>query len=48
MTTRQALSSAEPGFNFNFFENENETLRNACTELLQTKTTIVMSVILAR
>lgn len=31
--TRQALSSAEPGFSFNFFENENETLRNACTEV---------------
>lgn len=29
----QALSSAEPGFSFNFFENENETLRNACTEV---------------
>ena len=31
--TKQALSSAEPGFSFNFFENENETLRNACTEV---------------
>lgn len=31
--TRQALSSAEPGFSFNFFENERETLRNACTEV---------------
>jgi ribonucleoside-diphosphate reductase alpha chain len=30
---RQALSSAEPGFSFNFFEKENETLRNACTEV---------------
>ena len=29
----QALSSAEPGFSFNFMENENETLRNACTEV---------------
>ena len=30
---RQALRSAEPGFSFNFFEKENETLRNACTEV---------------
>ncbi len=30
---RQALKSAEPGFSFNFMENENETLRNACTEV---------------
>ena len=30
---RQALMSAEPGFSFNFMENENETLRNACTEV---------------
>ena len=30
---RQALRSAEPGFSFNFMENENETLRNACTEV---------------
>jgi len=30
---RQALSTAEPGFSFNFFEKENETLRNACTEV---------------
>lgn len=30
---RQALSTAEPGFSFNFFGNENETLRNACTEV---------------
>lgn len=29
----QALSSAEPGFSFNFFDKENETLRNACTEV---------------
>jgi|TARA_R110000824_G_scaffold7402_1_gene33209 ribonucleoside-diphosphate reductase alpha chain len=29
----QALRSAEPGFSFNFMENENETLRNACTEV---------------
>src|SRR5210317_2234794 len=29
----QALSSAEPGFSFNFMENEDETLRNACTEV---------------
>lgn len=30
---RQALSSGEPGFSFNFFEKELETLRNACTEV---------------
>lgn len=29
----QALSTAEPGFSFNFREKQNETLRNACTEV---------------
>lgn len=29
----QALQTGEPGFSFNFFEQENETLRNACTEV---------------
>jgi ribonucleoside-diphosphate reductase alpha chain len=29
----QALSTAEPGFSFNFGKYENETLRNACTEV---------------
>ena len=29
----QALTSAEPGFSFNFMENEKDTLRNACTEV---------------
>jgi len=29
----QALQTGEPGFSFNFFEKENETLRNACTEV---------------
>jgi len=29
----QALRTAEPGFSFNFFEKETETLRNACTEV---------------
>jgi len=29
----QALRTAEPGFSFNFFEKEDETLRNACTEV---------------
>ena len=29
----QALSTAEPGFSFNFFNHEDETLRNACTEV---------------
>lgn len=31
--TEQALRTAEPGFSFNLFEKENETLRNACTEV---------------
>ena len=30
---RQALSTGEPGFSFNFFDKEEETLRNACTEV---------------
>lgn len=30
---KQALSTAEPGFSFNFWNKENETLRNACTEV---------------
>ncbi len=30
---RQALRTGEPGFSFNFYEKENETLRNACTEV---------------
>lgn len=30
---RQALETGEPGFSFNFFDKENETLRNACTEV---------------
>ena len=29
----QALSTGEPGFSFNFFDKERETLRNACTEV---------------
>lgn len=29
----QALRTGEPGFSFNFFEKEKETLRNACTEV---------------
>lgn len=29
----QALRTAEPGFSFNFYDKENETLRNACTEV---------------
>lgn len=29
----QALTGAEPGFSFNFYKHENETLRNACTEV---------------
>jgi ribonucleoside-diphosphate reductase alpha chain len=30
---RQAMMTGEPGFSFNFGEKENETLRNACTEV---------------
>jgi len=30
---RQALRTAEPGFSFNFGDQSNETLRNACTEV---------------
>jgi len=30
---RQAMQSGEPGFSFNFGDKENETLRNACTEV---------------
>lgn len=30
---RQAVSTGEPGFSFNFFEKDRETLRNACTEI---------------
>lgn len=30
---RQALRTAEPGFSFNFGKQQNETLRNACTEV---------------
>lgn len=29
----QALRTGEPGFSFNFFDREDETLRNACTEV---------------
>jgi ribonucleoside-diphosphate reductase alpha chain len=29
----QALRTGEPGFSFNFGDDENETLRNACTEV---------------
>jgi ribonucleoside-diphosphate reductase alpha chain len=30
---RQALETGEPGFSFNFGSKQNETLRNACTEV---------------
>ena len=30
---RQAMSTGEPGFSFNFGDKANETLRNACTEV---------------
>jgi ribonucleoside-diphosphate reductase alpha chain len=30
---QQACRTGEPGFSFNFFDKENETLRNACTEV---------------
>ncbi len=31
---RQALMTGEPGFSFNYFDQERETLRNACTEVV--------------
>ena len=30
---KQALKTGEPGFSFNFWDKEKETLRNACTEV---------------
>lgn len=30
---KQAMTTGEPGFSFNFFDKEKETLRNACTEV---------------
>lgn len=30
---KQAMKTGEPGFSFNFGDKENETLRNACTEI---------------
>lgn len=30
---KQAMMTGEPGFSFNFFDKEKETLRNACTEV---------------
>lgn len=30
---RQAMQTGEPGFSFNFGDKQNETLRNACTEV---------------
>lgn len=30
---KQAMMTGEPGFSFNFGDKENETLRNACTEI---------------
>lgn len=33
----QALKTSEPGFSFNFFDKENETLRNACTEVVSSE-----------
>ena len=30
---KQAMMTGEPGFSFNFGDKENETLRNACTEV---------------
>ena len=30
----QAMETGEPGFSFNFFDKENETLRNACCEIV--------------
>lgn len=30
---RKAITTGEPGFSFNFYDKENETLRNACCEV---------------
>ena len=30
---KQAMKTGEPGFSFNFGDKQNETLRNACTEV---------------
>lgn len=32
-TVRQMMKTGEPGHSYNFYENENETLRNACGEV---------------
>ena len=31
---RQAMMTGEPGFSFNFGDKQNETLRNACCEVV--------------
>lgn len=33
INVEQAMKTGDPGFSFNFFGHENETLRNACTEV---------------
>lgn len=33
LNVEQAMRTGEPGLSFNFFNKENETLRNACTEV---------------
>lgn len=33
LSVRQMCETGEPGHSYNFFENENETLRNACGEI---------------
>lgn len=39
----QALSTGEPGFSFNFGDKQNETLRNACTEVTSEDDSDVLS-----
>ncbi len=34
LNVRQAMMTGEPGFSFNFGDKQNETLRNACTEVV--------------
>lgn len=41
---RQAMMTGEPGFSFNFGDKQNETLRNACTEVTSEDDSDVLTV----
>lgn len=41
---RQAMMTGEPGFSFNFGDKQNETLRNACTEVTSEDDSDVLNV----